>query len=98
MAPREYHLQRDRKEPKVTVDWTISISHIVSFLGMIGAILIAYEKLEARTSANDNSITDLKSGVSALNNTLTETNLAVRELKTVVQIEGRKTRDNQDSK
>lgn len=96
MAERDYKFKDDRPKGGWRFDWTISVGQIGSALLMILSVVVAYEKLEGRTTNNDASISELKENVSKLNSTLVETNLAVRELRVTVQIEGRKTRDNQD--
>lgn len=98
MAEREYKFKDDRPKSGWRFDWTISVGQIGSALLMILSVVVAYEKLEGRTTNNDASILELKESVKALNGTMIETNLSVRELKTTVQIEGRKTRDNIDQK
>lgn len=73
-------------------------------------IIIAYDSIK-NDSANDHAqivemkqsnkaqVDELKSSISILTSTLVETNLAVRELKTVVQIEGTRTRlENRENK
>lgn len=97
MPPADYRFQKDRPKKGIVVDWSISIGQIGSAILVMLSVVIAYEKLESRTTNNDTSISELKENVKTLNTTLTDTNLAVRELRVTVQWEGTKTRANTDS-
>jgi hypothetical protein len=87
-----------------------SIGNIATILTILCGIIIAYENLK-NDSANDHAqivemkqtnkaqVDDLRQSISVLNNTLIETNLAVRELRTTVQMEGTRTRqENRENK
>lgn len=76
--------------------WSINLGNVLTILTILVAVTIAYEKLEGRATNNEGQTAELKSAVSTLNSTLIDTNLAVRELRTVVQMEGRKTREQNE--
>lgn len=107
-----YTFSTDRDESSVKGWWRreFTIGNIATILTILCGIIIAYENLK-NDSANDHAqivemkqtnkvqVDDLKQSISVLTGTLVETNLAVRELKTVVQMEGTRTRqENRENK
>lgn len=107
MADEEYQFQHDREPRSVRFDPSFTWGNVGSAIVTLIAIAVAYTKLESKTSSNEtqmaelksvnsNQIAELKNNLQTLNNTLVETNLSVRELKTVVQFEGQKTRQQND--
>lgn len=105
-----YTFGSDREESTVKgwIRREFSIGNIATILTILTGIIIAYENLK-NDSANDHAqivqmkadnsaqVSELKQSLSVLTSTLVETNLAVRELKTTVQIEGNRTRqENRD--
>lgn len=90
--PEPYRFQSDREKKGFRFDPSFTWGNIGCVITIIFSVSVAYEKLEGRTTTNDAQIGELKQSVSALNSTLVETNLAVRELRTTVQLEGAKTR------
>lgn len=82
----------DRAGGGFKFDWTVSIGQVGTFLMLLLSVVIAYEKLDARTSNNETGMGEVKKSVSQLNETLVETNLVVRELRVTVQMEGTRTR------
>jgi len=99
-----YHFKDDQPQRRgLQFDWTISIGQIGTMAMIIISFVVAYTRLEGRTTNNETQTAQVKEGmqelkdnVRALNSTLVDTNLAVRELRTTVILDGRKTRENQD--
>lgn len=94
MPDRPYRFKSDQTERPAV--WSVNLGNVLTILTILVAVTIAYEKLEGRATNTEGQTAELKSAVSTLNNTLIDTNLAVRELRTVVQMEGRKTREQNE--
>lgn len=87
----DYQFPEDRPK-RNWLKGEFSIGTLISLVTILVAISIAYQKLESNSANDHGQILELKTSVSALNSTLVETNLAVRELRVTVQIEGARTR------
>lgn len=74
-------------------DKSFNLGNIISSLTALLAVAVAYTKLEGRTTNTEVAIAKVEAKVDTLAISQTDTNLLVRELKTIVQLEGRKTRD-----
>lgn len=86
--------RRERNEANgFRFDKTITLGNVVSTGMAIMAVAIAYTKLEGRTTNTETAIAKVEAKVDVVSVAQTDTNLLVRELKTIVQFEGRKTRD-----
>lgn len=101
-TPDRYHEEhrfdsdaiRERNEASgFRFDKTITLGNVVSTAMAIMAVSIAYTKLEGRTSNTETAIAKVEAKVDNVAVAQTDTNLLVRELKTIVQFEGRKTRE-----
>lgn len=107
-----YTFGSDREDTTVKgwIRREFSIGNIATILTILCGIIIAYENLK-NDSANDHAqivemkqtnkvqVDELKSSITALNNTLVDTNLLVRELATTVRVEGTRTRqENRENK
>lgn len=94
MSDRKFKL--DRPESGFRINWNFSLGNVLTILTILVTITVAYEKLDGRATNTEGQTAELKAAVSTLNSTLTETNLAVRELAVTVKLEGRKTREGQN--
>lgn len=90
----ESDARRDRFENNgFRFDKTITLGNVVSTAVAIMTVAVAYTKLEGRTSNTETAIAKVEAKVDTVAVAQTDTNLLVRELKTIVQFEGRKTRE-----
>jgi hypothetical protein len=97
-----YRFKRDRDDRSWWKDG-FTPANVITIVTIIVAIAIAYAKLQ-NGAENDHAqiaemklttqaqVDELRKSISTLNDTMTSTNLLVRELSTTVRLEGTRTR------
>lgn len=100
----DYEFPRDRPERKgIQFDWSLNLGHVVTALTGLVAVLFAWSNLKNKVETHDTQISEVKqsvkdvdSKVSRLDDKANESNGLLRELAGIVKSEGAKTRANQN--
>lgn len=99
----DYQWQRDRPERGVKFDWSFNLGHVGCIISGLFAIFFAWSNLKNKVETHDTQISDVKQSVKdvdakveKLNDKANESNGLLRELATVVRLEGQKTRAQQN--